>query len=230
MLNEEKCEKILSLGEEKLYCEKTFSLEEGKLCLDFVNTVSWRFSKKRKKETLNNFIDLISWVKKEGILEDITIRKIMINAPKQPDKVKRIYKRTIKLRELCHRIFSNIATKGHVPTEDLLVFNDLLADSMGKSCYIAPNGNGFVWAFSSAVDSIDLFLNPIIKSAADFLVSPNLKRLKQCADEYCGGLFIDKSRNNSRRWCSMNDCGNRAKAHRHYLRKCKEKSNATENC
>ncbi len=61
--------------------------------------------------------------------------------------------------------------------------------------------------------------SPIIKSAADFLVSSDLKRLKQCADDFCGWLFIDKSRNYSRRWCSMKDCGNRAKAHRHYLRK-----------
>ena len=72
---------------------------------------------------------------------------------------------------------------------------------------------------------MDLFLDPIIKSAADLLVSPELKRVKQCADDFCGWLFMDKSRNNSRRWCSMKDCGNRAKAHRHYLRKCQGKKN-----
>jgi predicted RNA-binding Zn ribbon-like protein len=32
----------------------------------------------------------------------------------------------------------------------------------------------------------------------------------------CGWLFVDESRNGSRRWCSMKDCGNRAKARRHY--------------
>ena len=74
---------------------------------------------------------------------------------------------------------------------------------------------------------MDLFLDPIIKSAADLLVSPELKRVKQCADDACGWLFMDKSRNNSRRWCSMKDCGNRAKAHRHYLRKCQEKNKKT---
>jgi len=29
---------------------------------------------------------------------------------------------------------------------------------------------------------------------------------------------VDESRNGSRRWCSMKDCGNRAKARRHYHR------------
>ena len=71
---------------------------------------------------------------------------------------------------------------------------------------------------------MDFVLYPIIKSAADFLVSSDLKRLKQCADDFCGWLFMDKSRNYSRRWCSMKDCGNRAKAHRHYQRKCQEKN------
>jgi len=72
---------------------------------------------------------------------------------------------------------------------------------------------------------MDLFLDPIIKSAADLLVSSELKGVKQCADDACGWLFMDKSRNNSRRWCSMKDCGNRAKAHRHYLRKCQGEKN-----
>jgi len=57
------------------------------------------------------------------------------------------------------------------------------------------------------------FLDPIIKSAANILVSSHLKRVKQCAGDACGWLFMDKSRNNSRLWCSMKDCGNRAKAH-----------------
>jgi len=204
-------------------CEKISSFNEGELCLDFVNTVDWRFSEKRKKETLHDFFDVISWVKQEGILEDETVQKIIITASKQLDKVNLIYKKTIELRELLHRIFSSIATTGQASTKNISLFNHLLADSLGKSCCVTPSGNGFVWAFSSAIDSIDLFLNPIIKSAADFLVSPNLKRLKQCADEQCGWLFIDKSRNNSRRWCSMNDCGNRAKAHRHYERKIQRK-------
>jgi len=70
---------------------------------------------------------------------------------------------------------------------------------------------------------MDLFLDPIIKSAADLLSSSELKRVKRCADDACSWLFMDKSRNNSRRWCSMKGCGNRAKAHRHYLRKYQEK-------
>lgn len=200
-------------------CEETPLLGEGKLCLDFVNTVDWRNSKTRKKEMLHDFSALISWSKQNGILEDKTAQILFKKALKQPNKAKQVYEKTIELRELLYRIFSSMVTTDQAPSHDLSIFNKYLADSMGKSCCLIPSANGFAWSFCSETDSMDLFLDPIIKSAADLLVSPHLKRVKQCADDACGWLFMDKSRNSSRRWCSMKDCGNRAKAHRHYLRK-----------
>jgi predicted RNA-binding Zn ribbon-like protein len=66
---------------------------------------------------------------------------------------------------------------------------------------------------------LDWILNPLIRSAADLLVSDELKRVKRCGDPACGWLFLDTSRNKSRRWCDMSDCGNRAKASRFYKKK-----------
>ena len=48
--------------------------------------------------------------------------------------------------------------------------------------------------------------------------SPEVARIRHCANAKCLWLFLDDSKNGSRRWCSMQLCGNRAKAHRHYLR------------
>ena len=203
-------------------CEEAPLLGERMLCLDFVNTVDWRNSKTRKKEMLHDFSALISWSKQMGILEDKNAQILFKNASKQPNKAKQVYEKAIELRELLYHIFSSIITTGQAPSHDLSIFNKYLADSMGKSCCLIPSDNGFVWSFCSGTDSMDLFLDPIIKSAADLLISSELKRVKQCADAACGWLFMDKSRNNSRRWCSMKDCGNRAKAHRHYLRKRQE--------
>jgi predicted RNA-binding Zn ribbon-like protein len=61
---------------------------------------------------------------------------------------------------------------------------------------------------------------PIAREAANLLTSKDIKRMGECADDRgCGYLFFDTSRNHSRRWCSMESCGNRAKAQRHYQRK-----------
>ena len=78
---------------------------------------------------------------------------------------------------------------------------------------------GFSWKSFGDKNSLDWMINPIIRSAADLLVSDELKRVKKCADPQCGWLFLDVSRNKSRRWCNMKDCGNRAKARRFYKRK-----------
>ena len=40
---------------------------------------------------------------------------------------------------------------------------------------------------------------------------PDWKRLKACPGPDCGWAFADRSRNGSRRWCQMSECGNRAK-------------------
>jgi predicted RNA-binding Zn ribbon-like protein len=61
-------------------------------------------------------------------------------------------------------------------------------------------------------------LAPVLWSAADILVGPDCARIRQCANHSCLWLFLDDSKNGTRRWCSMQACGNRAKAHRHYLR------------
>ncbi len=45
-----------------------------------------------------------------------------------------------------------------------------------------------------------------------------LERVELCPGEDCGWLFLDESKNRRRRWCSMETCGNRAKARRHYQR------------
>jgi predicted RNA-binding Zn ribbon-like protein len=66
---------------------------------------------------------------------------------------------------------------------------------------------------------LDEMLRPVARSAADWLVSADVDRVRLCADDRgCGYLFVDTSRNRSRRWCSMESCGNRAKARRHYER------------
>ena len=55
--------------------------------------------------------------------------------------------------------------------------------------------------------------------AAGLLTDAELQRVRQCAGDPCGWLFYDTSRNRRRRWCTMEGCGNRAKARRYYQRR-----------
>jgi len=55
-------------------------------------------------------------------------------------------------------------------------------------------------------------------AAARLVERADLTRLRECQDDDCGWLFLDGTKNGSRRWCSSADCGNRARAKRHYQR------------
>ncbi len=93
-----------------------------------------------------------------------------------------------------------------------------------KDSQITRTKDGYAWDITGNRTRLDWLLNPIIHSAAEILVSDERKKVKPCADSACGWLFIDVSRNRSRRWCDMQDCGNRAKATRFYKKKIKDDS------
>jgi predicted RNA-binding Zn ribbon-like protein len=88
----------------------------------------------------------------------------------------------------------------------------LASAAMNRSAEVAD-------VLARAIDLREAIFRPVAQSAADLLTSEELNRVGQCADDHCGWLFMDMSRNRSRRWCDMGDCGNRAKARRHYQRK-----------
>ena len=122
-----------------------------------------------------------------------------------------------ELRELLYRLLSAAAGKQRVQGEDLKCFNGVLAEAMSNT-RIEQTGKGFAWHCCPGGGGLDSLLYRIVKSTADLLVSDQLERIRVCADPLCGWLFLDSSRNRSRRWCSMDSCGNRAKARRYYQR------------
>lgn len=103
----------------------------------------------------------------------------------------------------------------HPPAADLARLNRVLAVAPAGLKLVRSKGR---YAWRAKTDALDGLLAPIIWSAAELLASEQLARVKSCGAADCGWLFLDLSRNGSRRWCSMDDCGNRAKARRHYAR------------
>jgi predicted RNA-binding Zn ribbon-like protein len=84
----------------------------------------------------------------------------------------------------------------------------------------AKNGDtdaAFHWAWDES-DDLAAPLWPVLRSAAQVLTGDDLTRVRECDSDSCRWLFLDCSRNRSRRWCDMQVCGNRAKARRHYRR------------
>ena len=102
-------------------------------------------------------------------------------------------------------------------SSDLVSLNGQLSPVMGK-LRIEQEGDAFQWTWEKN-DELDRMLWPVVQRAAELLQSPNLCWLKACSGEGCDRLFLDLSRNHSRRWCEMQHCGMLAKSRRHYAKK-----------
>ena len=85
---------------------------------------------------------------------------------------------------------------------------------------MAPSGQCYTWEWAKYDQDLDRPLWPVARTAADLLTSGRLDRVRECPGaDGCGWLFYDTSKNGSRRWCSMEGCGNVAKARRLYARR-----------
>jgi len=199
---------------------------ERELCLSFANTAEWHASE-HPEEKLKTYHDLVKWASISGILSKKESQELIRKAESDPSRAKAVLKRAIELRESIYRAFSDVA-KGNLPTEvDMAVINRNLSRIMARSRLVHTK-DGFIWSTSSREDEMDCMLDPIVRSAAELLTTNSLDRVKECADDRgCGYLFMDKSRNKSRRWCDMADCGNRAKAQRFYRKRQKNQPTAS---
>jgi predicted RNA-binding Zn ribbon-like protein len=199
----------------------SFDLSAGALSLDFANTVEWHASE-HPRDNLAGFADLLAWAQAAETVSKEQAEALRLLAQNQPEKAWAAFDRTIQLREAIYRLFAAVARQEAIDTKDLAVLNQALSNSL-PHMQIAIVPDGFAWEWSNSAADFDRILWPVARSAAELLVSGRLERVRQCADDRgCGYLFLDTSRNGSRRWCSMESCGNRAKAHRHYKRKQKE--------
>ena len=191
-----------------------FKLLGGAPCLDFANTVDWR--KGEPQEKLNDAHGLLNWALQAGIISGAEAARLHEAALGDPGETQKTLDRAIRLREAIHGLFLAAAEHRSPNTEDLNLFNDELAQALTHTA-LTGDSAGYTLGFKEG--SIERILWTLAHSAAQLLASPSLTRVKECGDPHCGWLFLDTSRNGTRRWCSMEDCGNRNKARRHHHRK-----------
>ena len=197
--------------------EPVYEFSGGQLCLDFTNTVSGS-RRGQPKERLTSYEDLIAWGRQGGVLSEQETRELRQLAARRPTDAAAALEAARTLREAIYRIFLNV-NEGRAPEpDDLSALNAALCEE-SSHVQVRVRPGGFAWAWCDEDKALDRVLWPVVRSAADLLVSGEVERVRKCAAEDCDWLFFDVSRNNRRRWCDMKSCGNRAKARRHYARK-----------
>lgn len=195
--------------------ETLYSFVGGNLSIDFTNTVNSRWSGE-VRDKFSGYQDLVAWSRQADIIKEEEALRLLEEVERKPNAAKEALSKAIELREVIYRVFEAV-TQARTPTDvDIELFNKNLTEAMIHT-RIEPLQSGFAWRWEES-DALDRMLWPITRSAADLLTSHELGRVRTCGSDDCGWLFVDTSRNGSRRWCDMSDCGNRAKARRHYNR------------
>jgi predicted RNA-binding Zn ribbon-like protein len=197
-------------------------LIHGLLCLDFTNTVFWRL-REEPREGLQDYATFAKWSQKIGMLPDPITDRLLQEAETHPVEAAIVLRRAIKLREALYRIITVVIEGSQPKAEDLDSLNNEATRMLQRKLLI-HKGDFFEWGWRTADNALDQMLWPILHSATELLTSPEMNRIGICRGEGCGWLFYDQSRNRTRKWCDMGDCGNRAKARRFYERGRKKRS------
>lgn len=195
---------------------KRFAFLGGALALDFTNTVDWHDGP-APSDRLRDYSDLADWAREAGVLTLAEADAVKRRARQEPAQAAEALRRTILVRESLFRIFRAVAD-GSAPAErDLAILNGEIP-TVFSDLRLESTPEGFRWGWAPDARPFDLPLRAVIRSATDLLVSAQREHVRMCGGQHCGWLFLDTTRNKRRRWCSMDDCGNREKARRFYQR------------
>lgn len=194
-----------------------FHLGAGTLCLDFANTVSWRGSG-APVDHLPAYEDLVRFALQSKIIAAAEAGRLRRGATRRLGGAMRALRRAVELREALYRIFAGLAAGRRPAPADVATLNASLPAALA-GIHVIPEPDGFTWAWAGDREALERLVWPVARDAAVFLTSADLSRLRTCGNPRCRWLFLDVTRNRTRRWCTMAVCGNRAKVHRYRQRR-----------
>jgi predicted RNA-binding Zn ribbon-like protein len=195
----------------------------GHLALDFANTVDDPLGPARHDHA-STYDDLVRWAVRARAVTDGHASRLLRTAASHAQDAAATIEQAQELRESLNEIFGGIAAG----TSDIPMhwtrLRPFVVNAVANATLDDRGHGARQWAWPQ-VDDLAVVLHPIASAAADLLVSDDLRRVKRCAR--CPWLFLDNSKNRSRRWCDMNDCGKAQKIERYVARRAAARRRAT---
>ena len=191
---------------------ETLELVGGALCFDLANTINSR--RIPEHDYLLTYSDLVDWAGKVEILTSQQVRSLKQRGTQDVKRAEKALENGRNTREIIYQVFSAIARQSKPPQDELTAIARLYQQAIANGQFVKTEDRYEIgWKIDETFDTL---LWPIIASAEKLLVSPKLSQIKECSS--CGWLFLDTSKNQSRRWCNMNTCGARDKMRRYHRR------------
>lgn len=200
----------------------------GRLCLDFANGVGgWidqggpgpsRFAV--RDDRLRDYEDLVAWALQSGVVDRAQAARLVKESTAHPQAALGVLKRGHRLRSAIHSVAWSIERREAPDSDDLMVLAREATLARGHQTLLSASTN-LVWSLPEGTLPLDTPLGFVALSAEDYFTRGDLTRLHSCPGEGCGWLFEDTTRNRSRRWCDMGDCGNSEKVRKFRARQAK---------
>ena len=191
----------------------------GNPALDLVNTADWT-SRGPEQDRLSDYDRLTHWAEGAGLVAAKSGVALRTRAKAHPRDAESAHRSALRARAVLERLFGAIA-RGEAPHDALDDFNALLTRALRPMRVIPPKRGrrpGMQLGWQEPGESLDSVIWPVVWSAAELLVSDDAERIRICGGANCGWMYVDRSRNGLRRWCSMGTCGTREKSRRRYQR------------
>jgi predicted RNA-binding Zn ribbon-like protein len=198
---------------------KKFEFLGEALCLDFLNTLHHAGAQDPGEE-LSSDADVADWAAQAGILSASEADRFAARALRNYVQLKLLGKRRASLpddaralREALRRMFRRAARDGKVAPRDVETLN-LLLERFPAAGRIERSNGSWTMSWESQAGGAERVFYAIVKSAAELVATGRWRAVRECASDTCTWMFLDTSKNHSRRWCEMARCGNREKVHR----------------
>jgi predicted RNA-binding Zn ribbon-like protein len=193
--------------------------------LDFVNTLDDRFLASGTIEMLHDYEDLLAFGQQSGLLDAASIKALKVKA--SDAAARRVLRSALEVREALACVFYGPLNGPDKDASDALEILQRQYSAALEHQRLAPQGGlskttrvaGAIWVWKSPEPRLELPVWLITQSAVALLTSSAMEHVHACASERCRWLFLDTSKNHSRRWCDMTICGNRMKARRFHARR-----------
>ena len=187
-----------------------FQLVAGHAALDLANTLDNR-GQPNEVELLDSYEALLRFAEQSKVITPAHKRQLARAVPGHA------LDHAIQLREAVHAIFLPLALEGTPPPDAIDTLNRYTHQALQHRA-IGRRSSHYTWRWDDP-NHPESPIWPLALGAAELLTSPNVSLVRACECDTCRWLFLDQSKNHSRRWCDMKICGNRTKARRYYLRR-----------
>ena len=190
---------------------RVFDLSGGHPALDLVNTLDWRFRESGPEELLEDYSDVLRFVEQAGLLPSADARKLLRTV--SDTKAERVLAEIRALREAAAELFYAVIDERTPSPSTVRQLQECFAAARPHE-QLNWTGHKLGWSLPhlSAEPALPLWLLSLSTNA--LVTSDQMYLLRQCGSEECRWLFLDTSKNHTRRWCNMKICGNRMKARR----------------